>query len=344
MNASIDLLQELTWIPAPSGQETELVELVSGKVAALGLKSTIDPKGNLLVYVGPQETLPKIVVTAHMDELGLIVTDVLPDGTLQVTNLGGVRPWKWGEGPVELLGNEPWPGILCFGSVHTSSSLSTTHHAESKALEWTDTLIFTGRTTEALEENGIGVGTRVAIARSRRALCPVGEYISGFFLDDRADLAAWFLVLEEMAKNPPAQPILFAATASEEVGGEGALYLLHKIQPDICVALELGPVVPDTPVELCEVPTVWVKDSYAAIAPKDLKIVQNLGIEVQYQALSSGGSDASCAASHGLCARPVTFGIPMENTHGFEIIHRDGIDRLVDLTQAYLGAIDSSTA
>ena len=73
----------------------------------------------------------------------------------------------------------------------------------------------------------------------------------------------------------------------------------------------------------------------AVYAPKMLrKVAAEIGMPLQFQAFSRGGSDASCSASRGLCARPFTLGLPMENSHGFEIMHRDAMDRLADLTVA----------
>ncbi|MBC8064085.1 MAG: hypothetical protein H7Y17_04595 [Chlorobia bacterium] len=338
MPKAVDLLQDLVNIPAPPGQEGELAQIVCDKVRAIGFEPSIDAKGNVVVAVGPVGD-PKVVVTAHLDELALMVTAILRDGSLLVTNLGGVQPWKWGETPVEIMANEPIPGILSFGSVHTESRESTIVQGKSRPIEWNQTSVFTGRTPEAIAKMGVRPGTRIAMARSRRAMTKIGEYIGGYFLDDRADLAAWLLLLRRLKEAPPSIPILFAATVCEEVGGHGALYVLQGTRPEFCVALELGPVVPDSPVELSAIPTVWAHDSFAATDSRDLDILANLGQEVQFQVLSRGGSDASCAASNGLCARPVTLGIPMENTHGYEIIHRHGIDRLVDLTVAYLSAI-----
>lgn len=338
MSSTIDLLQELVNIPAPPGQEGELASLVVDKVQAMGLTASLDAKGNVLVPVGPAGD-PKVVVTAHLDELALMVTALYKDGNLQVTNLGGLNPSKWGETPVEIMANAAIPGVVSHGSVHTEARESTIVQGRTRSLDWTQVKVFTGREPEALQRLGVKPGTRVAMARSQRQLTKVGEFVSGYFLDDRADLAAWLLLLDILRETPPKVPMLFAATVSEEVGGHGALYLMQNMRPEFCVALELGPVVPDAPIQLSETPTVWVNDSYAAADPRDLDILAGLGIEVQFQALSRGGSDASCAASHGLCARPVTLGIPMENTHGYEIIHRNGIDRLVELTSAYLGAI-----
>jgi putative aminopeptidase FrvX len=335
MSRTLDLLQDLVSIPAPPGQEEELSHFVQDKVEDLGFKPTIDAKGNVLVRASASSQAPKIVITAHLDEVALMVTGILPGGRLAVTNLGGIYPWKWGEGPVEILAKGPIPGVLSFGSVHTDSIASPVAQGRIKPFEWTQATVFTGLKLEALEYAGVRPGTSIVISRPRRKLVSMGDFVSGYFLDDRADLAAWLSVLERFK----GEDVLFAATTSEEVGGEGAQYLLHQYQPEICIALELGPIVPDSGVVLSQVPTCWVKDSFAAAMTKDIEIISGLGLPVQFQYLSSGGSDASCAASRGLCARPVTLGIPMENTHGYEIIHRDGIEHLADLTISYLEAV-----
>lgn len=339
MMDDIALLQELVAVPAPPGQEGALAGLIQAVVTEMGLEASTDAKGNVLVRLGPKTGIPAVVVTAHLDELALMVSRIDDDGCLRVVPLGGVNAWKWGEGPVEILTPEPLPGILSFGSVHTEDPSAVAVQAKDGPLEWEQTRVFTGLEMEELEERGVRPGTRVVMARSRRTLTSLGDYVSGYFLDDRADLVAWLRVLAGMADEELTKPILFAATASEEVGGEGALYVLNEYRPAICVALELGPIVPDTPAFLDSAPTVWAKDSYAAMDSRDLDLIAGLGIEVQWQVLSRGGSDASCAASHGLCARPVTFGIPMENSHGYEIIHRDAMKQLADITIAYLQAV-----
>jgi putative aminopeptidase FrvX len=318
-----------------------MADLLVDMIEKMGLEAAIDPKGNVCVHVGPAGE-PRVVVTAHMDELGLMVTGIFRDGSLQVTNLGGLLPWKWGETPVEILADQSLSGILSFGSVHTESVESNAVQGRAHPIEWNQVQVFTGRSPEQLDSLGVRPGTRVALSKSRRQLTKVGEYISGFFLDDRADLEAWLLVLEDLAKHPPAVPMLFAATVSEEIGGHGALYLLQKIRPEYCVALELGPITPDNPAVLSATPTVWAKDSYACTDVRDLEKFASLGKAVQFQVLSRGGSDASCAAANGLCARPITLGIPMENTHGCEIIHRDGSAQLAELTTAFLRTIESS--
>jgi putative aminopeptidase FrvX len=303
----------------------------------MGLESETDAKGNLLVRFGSGE--PDIVVTAHMDEIAMIVREMKDDGTLAVKPLGGLHPWKLGEGPVEILTRDQTiPGVFGFGGIHTEDPAATTVKAKDKGVDWAMGSVFTGLSGEELREKGVRPGSRVVVARSRRPLTKLKEHVAGYFLDDRADIVAWLLVLEQLkgfGKN-----VLFAATAAEEVGGEGALFLLNKIRPAICIALELGADVPDAKVKLTATPTVWSIDGYAATSAADLDLLDDLGKELgmplQFQAFSRGGSDASCAASRGLCARPITLGLPMGNSHGYEIMHRDAMSELATLTAALL--------
>jgi putative aminopeptidase FrvX len=151
------------------------------------------------------------------------------------------------------------------------------------------------------------------------------------------------LAMESLTETPPKAHVIFATTASEEVGGEGAAYLMNRVQPEICVALEIGPRVPECPFEIDEEPTIWVTDSYASIHSEDMRILaevcREIGQNPHWQPLSRGGSDASAAAQKGLTARPVTLGLPVENSHGFEIMHRNAPRELARLLVAYLGRL-----
>src|SRR4051812_13925159 len=101
-------------------------EAIARHVDGLGLKHRADAKGNLLV--GSSD--PKIVVTAHMDEVAMIVRRIEIDGRLTVGPLGGLFPWKLGEGPVQVLATEPLNGVISFGSIHTADKGSTVRRAD----------------------------------------------------------------------------------------------------------------------------------------------------------------------------------------------------------------------
>ena len=342
---SLALLRDLVAIPGPPGQEGAVCDYLAAKVAKLGLKSTQDQKGNLLVSLTKTDEPARIVVVAHMDEIAMIVRKIEPDGSLSVTSLGGLFPWKLGEGPVEILAEgEALCGVLSFGSIHTADPNSTVRIADKAAITWNQAKVVTGLTKQELIDAKVRPGTRVVVARHRRSVVEIGNLIGSYFLDDRADLVAWLLALEVLKDS--GLNVLFLASTAEEVGGEGALFAMHHLRPDVCIALELGPAAIDAPVELTDQPTVWANDSYSTMSAADASLVSKCGdaldLDLQFQALSRGGSDASCAASHGLVARPITLGLAMENSHGFEIMHPNAIDQLARLTVQVIKAVEKT--
>ena len=340
---SLALLRELVAIPGPPGQEGAVRDAVDAHARALGYDTRTDAKGNLLIPVGgPGSAAPKIVVTAHLDEIALMVSQVDYDGRIRVVPMGGVYPWKWGEGAVELMAGGGFvPGVLSFGCIHTNSPASVAQQARQMPLTWDMAYVFTGLGFAELEAFGVRPGTRVVLARDRRAVREMGDFAASYFLDDRADLVAMLLALESLAGTTLPAGIVFAATVYEETGGEGARYLLQGLRPDVCIALEIGPSVPESPFVPDSQPTIWVQDAYSSMTASDIDLMQaithELGQAPHWQALSRGGSDATCTAALGLCARPITLGIPVENSHGFEIMHTDAPAELSRLLCALVG-------
>ena len=336
----LDLLQEFVSLPGTPGQEVAIRDAVAAHVANLGIPFEVDSKGSLIVRIG--QNPDRILVTAHLDEIAMIVRRVEANGVIVVGPLGGIFPWKAGEGPVQILGTNGYlNGVLSFGSIHTADPSSVVRQADTKAISWDMVRVLTGLSKAELHDKGVRPGTRVVIHPNRRQLFPVGNLISGYFLDDRADLVSWLLALVQLKDSGVSAT--FAATAAEEVGGEGALWIMEQIKPEVCIALELGPNTVDAPVEITDAPTVWTTDSYSTMSASDGELVDRVAkaadISIQFQSLSRGGSDASCGAGHGLNARPITLGLAMDNSHGYEIMHPNAMQNLADLTVALLREI-----
>ncbi len=332
----LELLAELVAVAGPPGEEGRVASAVASHVASLGLASRLDAKGNLVVAAaGPL----KVVVTAHLDEIATMVRSVEADGTLVLAPLGGIFPWKLGEIPLTVMAaSGDLDAALSFGSIHTEDASSPAVKAKASGPTWATARGITGLSAAELAAAGVRPGTRVAVHPSARSLVRPGGLVAGRFLDDRADLVAWLLALERLGGAPDG--VAFVATAAEEVGGEGALWFLRERGPvETVVALELSPDVPDAPVALDERPGVWTTDGYASMSAADGELVASLGFEVQWQALSRGGSDASCAASLGLCARPITLGLPMASSHGLEVMHPGAMGRLAEVTAALVGRL-----
>ncbi|MCS6776106.1 MAG: M20/M25/M40 family metallo-hydrolase [Chloroherpetonaceae bacterium] len=338
-------IRHLITLPGPPGEEKAVRDWLATQVRSLGYHPEVDAKGNLLVTLPArgrgEQPHPRVLVTAHMDEIAMMVVKREAE-KLRVDAVGGAHTWKWGEGPVVILTNAgPLPGVLSYGCVHTRDASSVAEHARQFVLNWERAYVFTGKSAEELEAAGVRPGLRVVLAPERRTLTEFGAFIAGHFLDDRADLAVWLLALQALQEGAQDLPeITFAATCSEEVGGEGARYLLRARPADICIALEIGPRTPEADFPVDPQPTIWVRDEYAAMESVDGMLLEaccgELGLKPHWQYLSRGGSDASCAAALGLVARPVTLGMPVENSHGYEILHRDAPHCLARLLLAYL--------
>jgi putative aminopeptidase FrvX len=346
MTDSTDLIRWLVALIGPSGEERAIRDALAERVRDLGFQPETDPKGNLLVSLPGDPGLPHIVVTAHLDEIALLVTGIDADGKVRIAAVGGTYTWKWGEGPVEILTrNGSLTAILSYGGIHTNHEKSVVEQARHSPLTWNNAYLFTGMDSDQLKKAGVRAGLRVVLAPNRRQVTEFGDFIASYFLDDRADLAVWLMALEALhgtrAANRPS--LTFAATTSEEVGAEGALYLLRTRPADICVALEIGPKTPEADFPIDANPTIWVRDGYAAMEAIDGEILTDccaeIGLEPHWQYLSRGGSDASCASSKGLTARPVTLGLPVENSHGFEIMHRNAPGEMLRLLLAYLDKV-----
>ncbi len=342
----IELIHELIALPGPSGQEFAVTSWLAERLRRSGWEPEIDPKGNLVVRVVGGSDRPHVVITAHLDEIGLLVTGVDADGKVRVAAVGGTYPYKWGEGPVEILTSRgPMEAILSYGSIHSNTKGSVIDQARKEPFPWENAYLFTGLTADQLAAAGVRPGLRVALSRSRRVVTEIGDCIASYFLDDRAPIAVWLMALEAIQETGDEAygSLTFAATTSEEVGGEGAQYLLRTHPADVCVALEIGPKTIDADFPIDAQPTIWVRDGYAAMEAVDGFLLEQrcaeIGIQPHWQYLSRGGSDASCAAAKGFTARPVTFGLPVENSHGYEIMHKGAPAQMLRLLLDYLANV-----
>jgi len=347
MHSSTKIIKDLVAIPAPAGEEALAINYIAAQIREMGYTAHIDAKGNVYTTLGdPERDILHILITAHSDEIALMVVNIEADGKIRVAPLGGTYTYKWGEGAVGLMTAAGLvTGILSYGCIHTNHPASVAEYARNHPLTWDKAYIFTGKTAHELKALGIRAGTRVVLAPERRIVTEFGEHIASYFLDDRADVAVLLMALDALKTSDISSHITltFAATVSEEVGGEGVKYLLTCQPADLCIALEIAPKTPEADFPIDAIPTIWARDGYAAMEAKDGYLLEEccteLGITPRFQYLSRGGSDASCAAAIGLTARAVTLGLPVENSHGYEIMHRDAPNELLRLLLAYLNKL-----
>jgi putative aminopeptidase FrvX len=340
-HSALALFRTLLSVPSPSGFEHGIARLVRSHLQKLGYASTTDGAGNVSVRIaGRRPDAPLACLAAHMDEIGFVVTQVEADGTLRVNRLGGLYPWKHGEGPVEIIGDQATvTGMLSMGSTHTAPT--------NQAVEWERVRIITGLSPVQISAAGVRPGSAGTAARS---VCgpvifgnPGDPLVAAWTFDDRMGIVALLRLLEWIAHESiqPHQPLLVAFTTGEEVGGLGAKVLAQRERPEVFIAVDGCPTPPEAPLLLDGRPGIWTHDRYG---PYDQQLVRDLcdlarqaKTELQPAVYSSTASDASMVMNTGGAARAACFGHVRENSHGYEVARLSVFDRVFDILVRFVG-------
>ena len=257
----VTLIRELLTVPAPSGREEQIAAVVKRHLDEMGYAHETDGAGNILTRLEGRKTDgPLCVLAAHLDEVGMVVTKIEPDGSLQVNRSGRISPHKLGERPVTIVGDSGTvTGAVSFGSGHS--------HAEAEGIAWEDVRVITGLSREALAKAGIRPGsTAVPTPQGRECLLfgdPADPLLGAWTLDDRAGVAVLLQLLARLKETArqPVLPTLVAFTVHEEGGCHGAKVLAHREKPEIFIAIDGCPWKPGMDLEVDERPAAWSKDA-----------------------------------------------------------------------------------
>lgn len=173
-----EIIEELVMHHSPSGAEAEINQLLMQRFTALGVQVWCDRADNIIAKIpgknpdramSNDKPLRVYAITAHKDEIGAIVKSLGDEGRVEVRKLGGSFPWVYGEGVVDLLGdNETISGILSFGSRHVSHESPQKAQQEDTTVKWENAWIETKLTSAELEAAGIRPGTRMVIGKHRK--------------------------------------------------------------------------------------------------------------------------------------------------------------------------------
>jgi putative aminopeptidase FrvX len=339
----VGLLKRALVTHSPSGHEQEMVDLVLAELIARAHDVSVDSARNIRVRFSGREAGPPVLVTGHKDEVAMIVKRVEADGRLRVRNVGGPYAYKYGEGPVEILGDrETVEGVFSFGAVHVSKESGPQYEAQhdGKIASWDGWWVETKRSNEDLKRAGVHPGTKVVIHRARKQPQVMGDFISGYALDDKGSIPVLLGLAEELTATQPKRATVLAFTAAEEVGAHGAAWVARELAPELTIAVEVAPVMPEYDVHNTDAPVLLYQDFYALYNEGTTRTLaetaEDLGIAVQYAAVSNYGSDASIAKHLGHSARAAAICFPTENTHGWEIANITAIENVLKVLAAYL--------
>jgi putative aminopeptidase FrvX len=226
-------LLELMLVPGLSGHEDRVRRTLRERLDAAGVESTTDRLGNLTArFPG---TGPRVMLFAHMDQLGFVVRRVEADGFIRLERLGGV--------PERALAAQEV--LFCVGDGRdvTGVIANKSHHATAPAEKYTvlpyaETYVDAGFSSAALvEAAGIRIGTPVVYAPQAHELAQ--DRVMGTSVDDRAACAVLLEIARLLAARKSGPPVDLAFTVQEEFNLRGALPLAQKLQPDIAIQLDL---------------------------------------------------------------------------------------------------------
>ncbi len=227
------VLKEISETSGVSGHEKEVSQIIKKHFERYCDSVTEDALGNIIsVKKGNRANNKKIMLAAHMDEIGLMVKDIDKRGFIQFTNIGGVDQRTLLCQEVIIHGEEDVYGLIGIKPPHVTSAKE---RKESLSIE--DLAIDTGFTKEELESK-VKIGDVITIKRNMINL--QNDWIAGKALDDRAGVVSLLMCLKELENFNHEADIYFVITVQEEVGTRGATTAAYSINPDIGIAVDVG--------------------------------------------------------------------------------------------------------
>jgi endoglucanase len=315
----LELLMELTKIPGASGFEDEVGARVRQEMEDCLDSVKVDPLGNVIGILEGSRSGPKIMMCAHMDEVGMLVKHIGDDGALRV-ELNGVLDHR------ALLSAEVdvWtssgslPGVVGVKSRHLMSQEELSAPINTPDI-WVD--VGASQREEAISL-GIEVGDPILFQPNFR--CMAGSTVLSKALDNRTGLTVMLTAMREIADNKPDYTIYFVGTVMEEVGARGAGVAANGINPDAAITLDTVPGTdPSTEpsqvaVSVGEGPTIRVADRAALynrrLTSAIVEYAKSAGIPHQPE-VSSVLTDAATVHLSGRGVPVAGVYIPRRNAH-----------------------------
>lgn len=227
----LETLMNLSSETGVSGSEKNVAELVLSYLKEYDKDSYIS-HGNVFANIGEREPgKPHILLDAHIDQIGLIVTYITEDGFIKVGNCGGLDARLTAAQQVTIHGKYDIRGVIASLPPHLSDE------SEEEVSKIENVVIDAGMSKEELEKI-VSLGDRITFVSKFCEL--LDGKVTGGALDDRAGVTAILAALDIISKNeiPCSLTVLFST--QEEIGERGAKIAAFAVNPDIAIAVDVG--------------------------------------------------------------------------------------------------------
>ncbi len=345
-----EMIAPLCEAVAPTGFEEEAAQVVRGYLENTGVTLTRDHMQNLIVHKAGAG--PKVMVTAHLDEIGLIIRYIDKLGFLWFETLSGVLPQQLFGRPVIVKTETGY-----VNGIANNLAPGRPERCTDMPTKMDEFFVDVGASSreEALEM-GIEVGNPVSLQYPTVFLGRDGSSVAGKALDDRVCV---FMLIElcRLLTDESGGPDLYAVfTTQEETGARGAVVAAQNIQPKIALALDMSlatdiPVFPDrkTVNVLGGGASIKIMDKLSSgmigvIADRgivrDMKaIAAKYGIPYQFEVYTAGATDASLIQTQAGGIRCGGIQIPMRYVHAYEMARVDDILSSTELLYRYVKSL-----
>jgi len=336
------LLKALTEANGVSGNERNVRELILNEIKNYCDQITVDSIGNIIAYKKGNGVDDKsIMLSSHMDEVGLIVTGITEAGFIKFKPVGGIDERILISKRV-LIGEECIPGVIGIKAIHLQEPTERKNAVKIKNM-----YIDIGAKNKEDAEKKVSLGDFIAFD---------SEYIEfghnmvkAKALDDRLGCA----VLIEMLKEKYSFNLYACFTTQEEVGLRGAKVAAYTVKPDLALVVE-GTTCSDVPgteeyqyaTRLGEGPAVSIMDR-ASYSDRDLAMMlYHLGkknhIKVQFKQTTFGGNDAGSIHLTGIGVPTAAISVPCRYIHSpVSVMNKDDFEGCIKIVKLFLKELEN---
>lgn len=333
----VELLFKLMDLIGPSGDEGRVSDLIKKEIKNYVDEVYSDKFGNLIAH--KKGSGEKIMLAAHLDEIGLMIKKIDNNGFIRVSPIGGIEPITLAGQPVSIIGERNkiiCNGVISFSELHEDNKV--------KALPKIEELyVDTGLNKKELNALNVEIGNYIVPMHHARNLGN-NKIISGKALDDRAGCYILIEVAKKSKSLKSKLDIYYVFTVQEEIGLYGAKTATYHIFPDWGLAIDTTNARDSgllSSIVIGKGPYITIKDSQM-LGNKKLddwlrKIAKANKIPIQLEVDESGTTDATSImlAKGGIPS--TTISIPVRNIHStVGVAHIDDINNAIKLLLEFL--------